>query len=108
MDTKPEKPWDIYDDRQRRRLKAYFNALRARKEGGGALTVVENLDFIQLGRLIDAYNKEQAEAEQIRKEEEIRQAELAVGAAEGILAEVRRRLQEARREHDAEEEHGDK
>ena len=85
--VRPPKPWDIFNAKQRRRLRAYANSLKARKEAGYQLSPEELADYLAIGKLLVQYEQE--------KEDLIRKAYQELGAAEARLQEVVNQLRAA-------------
>ena len=94
-DIAVSEPYDINNDKHRRRIYAYWGALRARKANNYQLSPKESEDFIKFGKLIAEYEKEE-----LRKAR-VQQALLEQSAVENRLEAVRRDIIKARVENDA-------
>ena len=93
---KPKLPYDIYNEKEGRRIYGYYKALKKRVDDNYALDKEEKTALIELGTLIAKYEKE------VKRQRAEQQALLDIGAARAQLDLLRPLIKEAelRRELD--------
>ena len=84
---KPKKPYDIYNEKEGRRIYAHYNSLKNRVNQNIALSKKERAELVELGILIKDYEKD------IIRQRQIRQARIQRDQAERELEKIRDKYQ---------------